>query len=120
MAQISPASGLVLSLSGLVGRTVDSEINGHAVSGGFPIIPFHASLGNSAIYKVESSADYAFTRTIHGNVGVEYTNFRYGESAPFPQVGGSAVEPDSRTSTVTVRVGLGIAFGGDRDELPLK
>jgi hypothetical protein len=122
LAQISPVSRLVLSLSGLVGRTLDSEINGHAVPGGAAgIIPFHASLGNSTIYKVESSADFAFTSHIHGNVGVEYTNFKYGESAPFvfTAAGGTAVEPDSKTSNVTIRVGLGIAFGGDRAP-PLK
>ena len=117
LGQISPVSRLVLSLSGLVGHTVGSEINGNAVTGGFPIVPFNASLGNSAIYKVETSADFAFTPTIHGNVGVEYTHFRYGESAPFVFTAGgnTAIEPDGRTSNVTVRVGLGIAFGGDRD-----
>ncbi len=123
LAQVSPDSRLVLSLSGLVGRTVGSEINGHAVPGGAAtIVPFHAGLGESAIYKVEGSADFAFTSHIHGNVGVEYTNFRYGESAPFVCCtgGGLAVEPESRTSNVTVRVGLGIAFGGDRAPAPLK
>jgi opacity protein-like surface antigen len=97
-----------------VGGTIGSELNGHPVPGGTPfIVPFHTALGNSTIYKVEGSADYAFTQNIHANVGVEWTNFKYGQSAPFVAdiFGGSAVEPSSRTNIVTVRAGLGFAFG---------
>jgi opacity protein-like surface antigen len=114
MLQVSPISRLVLSASGLVGGTIGSQLNGHPVPGGTPfIVPFHTALGNSTIYKVEGSADYAFTQNIHANVGVEWTNFNYGQSAPFVAdiFGGSAVEPSSRTNIVTVRAGLGFAFG---------
>jgi opacity protein-like surface antigen len=113
MLQVSPISRLVLSASGLVGRTVGSEINGGPNGGNPTIVPFHAALGNSTIYKVEGSADYAITQNIHANVGVEWTRFTYGLSAPFvvDRFGNPAVEPDSRTNTVTVRAGLGFAFG---------
>ena len=57
--------------------------------------------------------DYAFTQYLHGNVGVEYTNFSYGQSAAFVSnvLGALGSEPRSRTENVTVRAGLGWAFG---------
>ena len=112
LAQYALTQNLVLSGSGLVGSTLSSELKGGPIAGGDPrIIGFQASLGNSVIYKVEGSIDYAFTQNIHGNVGVEYTNFKYGQSGVFNPGTGPAIEPNSRTETVTVRAGLGWAFG---------
>jgi hypothetical protein len=114
MLQWAATRQLVLTGSGLVGSTLESQIKGGPLGNGNPtIVNFQAGLGNSVIYKLEASADYAFTQNFHGNVGVEYTNFKYGASQPFVSdiLGGTAIEPNSRTETVTVRAGLGWAFG---------
>jgi hypothetical protein len=115
LLQVSPFNRLVLSADALVGETFDSHINVQGLNG------FSGSLGNSMIYKLGLSGDYAITPTIHANAGVEYENFSYGMSAIHVIPMCCAVwEPDSRTSNVTVRVGLGIAFGSDRDYQLLK
>lgn len=114
MAQFAMTPNLVLTASGLVGSTFDSTIKGGPIANGPQTITnFQAGLGNSAIYKVEGSLDYAFTQNLHGNLGVEYTEFRYGQSAPFvlQTNGGLGDEPASRTRNVTVRAGIGWAFG---------
>lgn len=114
MGQWAVTPALVLSASGLVGSTLNSEFRSGPIAGGnATIVNAQTGLGNSVIYKLEGSLDYAFTQNFHGNVGVEYTNFKYGESAPFISdiFGTLAVEPRSRTETVTVRAGLGWAFG---------
>jgi hypothetical protein len=66
---------------------------------------------------VGGSADYALNSLVHVNAGVDYTHYGYGQSPP--QIFG-ILEPASRTSSLTVRLGLGIAFGGDRDYQPFK
>jgi hypothetical protein len=114
MGQFAVTPALVLSASGLVGGTFDSTITGGPLANGNPaIVNFRSGLGNSTIYKIEGSLDYAFTRNFHGNIGVEYTEFRYGQSALFvtDRLGNMGDEPDSRTRNVTVRAGLGWAFG---------
>jgi hypothetical protein len=113
LLQYAATSQLVFSGSGLVGSTLSSQLKGGPIAGGNPrIVNFQTNLGDSVIYKLEGSVDYAFTQNFHGNVGVEYTNFKYGESAQFiPSLLGPAIEPRSRTETVTVRAGLGWAFG---------
>jgi hypothetical protein len=114
MLQWSPMSRLVLTGSGLVGSTFDSHISGGPQAPGNPtVLNFSAGLGNSVIYKVEGSADYAFTPNFHGNIGVEYTNFRYGASGlfPFTSTGIIGNEPDSRSQIWTVRAGLGWSWG---------
>jgi opacity protein-like surface antigen len=114
LLQYSPFARAVLSLDGLIGRTFDSHID---VAGPFG---FSGDLGNSTLYRVGLSGDYGITRNLHVNAGVEWTGFDYGASANFPIPGGVAWEPDSRTRNTTVRVGVGYAFGGDRDNSPLK
>lgn len=114
MGQYALTPNLVLTASGLVGSTFDSTLKGGPLANGNPaIVNFQTKLGNSVIYKVEGSLDYAFTQNLHGNVGVEYTNYSYGLSSPFviDNLGGLGVEPRSRTENVTVRAGLGWAFG---------
>lgn len=114
MGQFAMTPALVLTASGLVGGTFDSTLTGGPLANGNPnIVPFRTGLGNSTIYKIEGSLDYAFTQNFHGNVGVEYTEFRYGQSGAFvtDRFGNLGTEPDSRTRNVTVRAGLGWAFG---------
>lgn len=115
LLQWSPFSRLVVSGDGLIGKTFDANVFVHAIPGFVPDTSL--DLGDSRLYKLGLSADYAFTRSIHGNVGVEWTNFRYGQS---PVVNG-ILEPDSKTDNVTFKVGLGYAWGGrDEPRVPLK
>jgi hypothetical protein len=104
LLQVSPFSRLVLSADGLVGETFGSHIDVNAVP---PVLPgFSGALGNSTIYKLGLSADYAVTKVLHVNAGLEYENFSYGMYCCTAGFG----EPDSRTSNLTFRVGAGIAF----------
>jgi len=106
LLQYSPVHRLVLSTSALVGRTFNSEMEA-SQNGGFPIPPWTFPLGHRAIFMTESSADYAITPSVHANVGVQYTSFKYGQSPVNPF---GFLEPDSRSHNVTVRAGLGWAF----------
>jgi len=56
---------------------------------------------------VGGAVDYAFTEHWHGNVGVDYTYFSYGQSA---LNAGGYLEPNSTTSYLTVSAGLGFAW----------
>ncbi len=105
LAQFSPASKLVLSANGLLGRTFAAKISIAGTHG------FNDSLGDSELYKLGLAADYAFTKNFHGNVGFDYVSFKYGVSAVH-DVGGGFVawEPDSKTKYTTVKFGLGYAF----------
>jgi hypothetical protein len=104
LAQYSPVARLVWTASALVGRTYSANIDVAGPTG------FSGSLGNADLYKAGLSADYAFTPHFHGNVGVNYTAFKYGASSNF-RVGNSIVwEPDSKTGYTTVSVGIGYAF----------
>ena len=68
-------------------------------------------LGNSEIAKAGASIDYAFINNWHVNAGVDWTYFKYGASAQelLPVFG--IFEPPSRTTNVTVTVGVGYSFG---------
>ena len=103
LGQYSPSSGLVLSANALFGSTFGSNI---VVNGAFS-----GALGNSGLYRIGAGADYAFEQNLHGNIGVDYTSFKYGISAIY-SCGGTCVqwEPDSKTNYTTVRVGLGYGF----------
>lgn len=103
LAQYSPASKLVLSANLLAGSTFASNIIVNGV--------FSGPLGNSTLARAGVAADFAFTRNIHANIGVDYTSFSYGISSFYPY-GSSSVawEPDSKTRYTTARVGLGYAF----------
>jgi hypothetical protein len=76
-------------------------------------------LGGANIWKAGGSIDYAFTNRIHGNVGVDYTEFTYGQS---PVGIGGFFEPHSRTEDWTLRIGAGYSFYSDSksDYRPLK
>lgn len=104
MGQYSPVAKLVLSANFLIGQIYDSAIT---VTDSNGAIFFTTGLGQSTLQKFGASADYAFTNNIHGNIGIDYTSFKYGISGLTP-VG--YYEPDSKTNYTTFKVGLGYAF----------
>jgi hypothetical protein len=118
MGQISPMEKLVLTTNLMVGNTFSSTISatGQAplvVSIPYLVTSFNAQkLGSEKIYKLGLSADYAFTKYLHGSLGVDYTAFKYGRSAPFvaDQLGIAFYEPDSKTRYTTFKVGIGYGF----------
>lgn len=103
LGQYSPVARLVLTGNVMAGRTLRPAITVDlpAPQG------FSAGLGNSAIYKASIAADYAFTKTVHGNAGIDYTTWQYGASAIQPS---GYLEPDSKTYITTFKVGVGYAF----------
>ncbi len=107
LVQYSPISRLVLSADGLVGETFDSKMSASDTPGGVPIPPWTFTLGDSAILMLEGSADYAFTEHWHANVGVDYADFQYFQSATNPF---GYHEPHSATSLVTLRAGIGYGW----------
>lgn len=103
LAQYSPLPRVVLTANLLFGHIFHADID---VAGSAPFA-FSASLGNSDFYKAGLAADYAFTKRFHGMVGLDYSNFDYGNSAVSS---GGFYEPDSRTHYTTINVGAGYAF----------
>jgi hypothetical protein len=106
LVQWSFMSRFVLSVDGFVGRTIDPQIKVATIPG--EIVGSTLALGSSAIYKVGLSGDYAITRSLHVNAGVEWDAFDYGKSALDPTR--NYFEPYSDTSNVTVKAGVGFAF----------
>ncbi len=104
LGQYSPESRLVLSASAMIGNTFGSYIT---VNSGPGLYGFAGALGDSMISRIGAAADYAFTPTVHANIGVDYTSFSYGMSALYPVPGGVSWEPDSKTKYTTFRIGLG-------------
>ncbi|OIR01089.1 hypothetical protein GALL_168870 [mine drainage metagenome] len=107
--QFSPVIGqLVVTANAMFGTTFRSNIS---VNSGPGLNGFSGALGSSSIYKLGISADYAFTKHLHGNAGFDYTSFSYGMSAVYP-VGGGIVawEPDSKTNYSVFKIGIGYAF----------
>jgi hypothetical protein len=110
--QYAPVSHLVFSAYSLVGGTFGSHLSGDPTPGGFPLTSFGLDLGNSVIYMAGGSFDYAITRQWHANAGVDYVNFKYGESG-ITSAGPllpAIYEPNSHTSNVTLKIGLGYSF----------
>ncbi|WP_248747808.1 hypothetical protein [Pseudomonas sp. MWU12-2037] len=105
LVQYSPFSRLVFTANALVGRTFASDVDVSGPRG------FSAGLGDSNLYKAGLSADYAFTKNLHGNVGVDYTSFKYGISSAH-NISSTAValEPSSQTDETTLKIGVGYAF----------
>jgi hypothetical protein len=110
--QYSSSDKLVISGKVLLGRTYMASISGKGtsylyttpyVNDGFG----KQRLGNDFIYMAGISADYAFTEHIHGNIGIDYVDFRYGKSDLFDTYN---YEPDSHTKYTTINVGVGYAF----------
>lgn len=108
LGQCSPSDSLVYSAYMFIGRTFNSHI---VVVLAAPYTGFSAKLGNSTLYQVGASIDYAFTKNIHANLGVYAAGWQYGASASQPIGGGlSAYEPDSETSITTIDIGIGYSF----------
>ena len=93
LGQYSPINRLVLSGNAFLGHTYDANLNSSS----------YGSLGNDNLYRIGASADYALSQSIHANVGVDYTQFKYGASAVLFQ-------PNSQSDYTTVKVGLSYAF----------
>jgi len=98
---------LVLSLDAMYGHTTQSAIT---VTSGPGLAGFSGALGNSDMYKIGASLDWAVAQRLHVTVGADYTAFNYGISATFPSGASVAWEPDSKTNYTTVRLGLGWGF----------
>ena len=101
LLQYSPFDSVVLSANAMVGETFSSHIN---VAGSFG---FSAALGNSLVYKLGVSGDYAVTSYMHASLGVEYSSFKYGASALQPSF---FYEPHSTSNVATVKAGIGFTF----------
>lgn len=108
MGQYSPIKKWVYSANLMYGYTFGSAITVNS-SAGFN--GFTGALGNSAKYRAALSADYAISKALHLNTGIEYVSFSYGMSGIFPIGGGYvAWEPDSKTNFTIFRLGLGSEF----------
>lgn len=94
----SSGSSLVMSVNGLAGRTFGAYID---VTG-----YFSGALGNSTLYKGGINLDYALSKVLHLNGGVDYVRYNYGKS----DVYSGYLEPDSTTSMLIYKAGIGIAF----------
>lgn len=105
LIQYSPLSHLVFTANALIGRTFAADYNQNGPNA------FSGALGDSNLYKAGLSTDYAFTKNLHGNVGIDYTSFKYGSSATHRILNGEAVwMPESRTDDTTFKIGIGYAF----------
>lgn len=97
--QISPAnSKLVYILYGLYGKTYAASID--------VVGYFNGGLGGSPLTKAGLGVDYALTKNLHLNAGVDYVRFDYGKS----DVYGGYLEPFSKTTYLIYKAGLGISF----------
>jgi len=103
LTQYSPVHRLVLSANAMIGHTKNSRIDAVDI--------FPADLGNSTLKQYGVSADFAFSKSAHANIGVDYTEFKYGMS-PLTPIGGGFVawEPDSTTKYITYKIGVGSSF----------
>ena len=104
LGQLAMTNAFVLSASALIGNTTNSNISisGSPYTGG--------ALGNSTIYRLGISGDYAFTKSLHGNIGLDYTSFSYGQSTP-TRVGRYVYyEPSSTSQYTTYKIGLSYNF----------
>jgi hypothetical protein len=94
----SAGSNLVISVNGLLGKTFGAYIN---VTG-----YFSGALGDSTLYKTGFNLDYALSKMLHLNGGVDYIQFSYGKS----NVYSGYLEPDSTSSNLFYKAGIGISF----------
>jgi hypothetical protein len=94
----SSASQLVFSVNGMAGQTFGANID---VSG-----VFSDALGSSPLYQAGLNIDYALSKILHVNAGVNYVRFDYGKSAAYS----GYYEPDSSSTYLVYKAGLGLAF----------
>jgi hypothetical protein len=103
MFQFSPADKLVLTVDAFLGKTHSASIHVPIAS----VYSYSGTLGNFSIGHLSATLDYAFTTHIHGMVGADYTEYKYGISEPD---GFGIFEPDSKTQKTMYRIGIGYAF----------
>lgn len=108
LGQYSAINKIVFSAYFLNGRTYGANI---VVALPSPYAGFSAKLGNSALYKVGVSVDYAFTINFHANLSVDTASWNYGKSQN-QSIGNGlyAYEPDSTTKDTTAKISIGYAF----------
>lgn len=109
LAQTSIGNKFVLSFNGMFGRTFSSTID--VASSSIP--GFSGDLGNGITYRFGVSADYAITKLVHINFGVDHTRFKYGITKLFPVPGFPGAfqwEPDSKSRYTVFSAGIGMAF----------
>lgn len=108
LVQYSPKHQWVLSGNVLLARTFAANIDVPNVS--VLIAGANSSsvgLSASNLYRIGAVADYAFSKKLHGNIGLDYTTFDYGASA---LQSGGWYEPNSTTDYTTIRLGVDYAF----------
>lgn len=114
LSQHSLGNKMVLSIDAMFGHTIQSTIAVASSPPGTPVasqlIGFSGDLGNSDLFKIGISLDYALVQRLHLNLGVDYSAFSYGISALYPSGNLFAFEPDSKTNYVTLRFGFGLGF----------
>lgn len=101
LVQYSPASWLVISLSGAGGTTFAP-----AMTATNPTT--HFDLGNMPIWKVNGTVGYAVTERFEALVSIDYVQFKFGESQLVfnPNDGHHYYEPNSQTGQLTTQIGL--------------
>jgi hypothetical protein len=102
--QYSLKRGMVLSVDVLYGHTSQSAI---VVASGGQITGFTAGLGDSVFYRAGVSVDIPVVQGVYLTTGIDYSAFDYGISAASAS---GLLEPDSRSSYTTFRLGLGLGF----------
>ena len=121
MVQYSPVPNLVVSASGLIGKTFGSHIDvngsGPAIGavmavGGYADYRFAGDLGNSPIFKLGLAADYAVTQNVHVTAAIDYTSFNFGASDVYGNGDTKPYiwEPRSDSNLTTFKIGLGYSF----------
>jgi hypothetical protein len=108
LVQFVLARGVVLALSGTVGRTFAPSL---AVT--LPgVTSFDIDLGNGLVARGGASIDWALGKgsPLHAFLAYDLLWFNYGQSDPLFVGGGTLTEPASRTLQHEVRAGLAYAF----------
>lgn len=108
MMQYSPSENWVYTMNAMIGHTFQSRMDAVFPA---PYSQLSAKLGNSSIERLEFQVDYAMTKSLHANAGVELSTWSYGASASQPVAAGvNLYEPNSSTFITSARAGIGYAF----------
>lgn len=107
LGQYSPFPKLVLNAGAFAGKTYRATLAVSTIPG--VLTGFSTGLGSSDLYQTSLGADYAFTAHIHGNLGIEHTQFKYDATVPEASCGGCGETPSASVYT-TLKIGLGYAF----------